>query len=160
MNVSTHGVVLVLVLVVASGCSPALPSWVPLVRSREDAAGRSASAPGPAAGPARRPMEVAVREADAEALYQLGLAQADPTSGARDYRVARATFTRLLVEFPRSRRDAEARAWQATLTDLLVREDEAHRYAQRVQRLEEERKRTKSAYEWLKQTDLDREPRR
>jgi hypothetical protein len=118
-----------------SGCSTALPPWVPFARSSGD-------------------------PSDAETLYQIGLSQTDPTSGTRDYRAARATFTRLLIEFPRSRRDAEARAWQATLTDLLVREDDAHRYAQRVQRLEEERKRTKSAYEWLKQTDLDREPRR
>src|SRR5258705_415778 len=39
----------------------------------------------------------------AEKLYQLGLLQADPTSGLRDYRAARATFTRLLSEYPRSR---------------------------------------------------------
>ena len=126
----------------------ASPARGPLVRR-----GRSAHH---GAGSVARPRE----DVDAEALYRLGLSQADPTSPARDYRAARATFTRLLVECPRSGRDAEARAWQATLTDLLVREDDAHRYAQRVQRLEEERKRTKSAYEWLKQTDLDREPRR
>jgi hypothetical protein len=148
--------VLALVLVLGtSGCSTALPPWVPFARSSDDASGRSVGAPCPTSA-AVRPGE----GVDAETLYQIGLSQTDPTSGTRDYRAARATFTRLLIEFPRSRRDAEARAWQATLTDLLVREDDAHRYAQRVQRLEEERKRTKSAYEWLKQTDLDREPRR
>ena len=34
----------------------------------------------------------------ADALYRLGLLQADPASGIRDYRAARATFTRLLSE--------------------------------------------------------------
>ena len=46
----------------------------------------------------------------AEALYRLGLLRADPTSRIRDYRVAQATFTRLRIEYPRSRWDAEARA--------------------------------------------------
>jgi len=96
----------------------------------------------------------------AEGLYRLGLRQADPTSGIRDYRAARATFTELLIRYPRSRRDAEARAWQAALTDLLVREDEGRRYSQRLQRTEEDRRRTKTNLEWLKQSDLDREPRR
>jgi hypothetical protein len=98
--------------------------------------------------------------AAAEALYRLGLAQADPTSGIRDYRAARTTFTELLIRYPRSRWDAEARAGQATLTDLLVREDEARRSTQRLQRVEEESKRTKTNLEFLKQSDLDREPRR
>ena len=155
MSVPARRALALVLLFGTSGCSTALPAWAPFARSPEEASGRSVAAPRPI-NTAARPGE----ELDAEALYQLGLSQADPTSSARDYRAARATFTRLLIEFPRSRRDAEARAWQATLTDLLVREDDAHRYAQRVQRLEEERKRTKSAYEWLKQTDLDREPRR
>ena len=155
MSILARRALALVLLLGTSGCSTALPSWAPFARSLEEASGGSVAAP--------RPMSTAARpgeEVDAEALYQLGLSQADPTSTARDYRAARANFTRLLIQFPRSRRSAEARAWQATLTDLLVREDDAHRYAQRVQRLEEERKRTKSAYEWLKQTDLDREPRR
>jgi hypothetical protein len=155
MSVPARRALALVLLFGTSGCGTALPSWAPLARSPEEASGRSVAAPRPTTAAARPGEEV-----DAEALYQLGLSQADPTSNARDYRAARATFTRLLIQFPRSRRNAEARAWQATLTDLLVREDDAHRYAQRVQRLEEERKRTKSAYEWLKQTDLDREPRR
>jgi hypothetical protein len=88
------------------------------------------------------------------------LLQADPTSGIRDYRAARATFTRLLSEYPRSRWDAEARAWQSTLTDLLVREDEARRVTQQLQRSEEDSKRSKATLERLKQTDLDLELRR
>lgn len=155
MTVLTRRALALVLLFGTSGCSAALPSWVPLARSPEEASGRGVTVPRPMSSVAR-PRE----DVDAEVLYQLGLSQADPTSSARDYRAARATFTRLLVAFPRSRRDADARAWQATLTDLLVREDDARRCAQRVQRLEEERKRTKSAYEWLKQTDLDREPRR
>jgi hypothetical protein len=41
-----------------------------------------------------------------------------------------------------------------------VREDEARRYAQRLRRLEEESRRTKTNLEWLKQTDLERESRK
>ena len=86
--------------------------------------------------------------------------QTDPTSGIRDYRAARATFTRLLSEYPRSRWEAEARSWQATLTDLLVREDEARRANQRLQRSDEDSKRAKTNLERLKQTDIDLERRR
>jgi len=146
-------------LTACSGCSTvALPGWLP-----------GGSRGGPVAGETPRPVDPAragtppaqVREPDpAEGLYRLGLLQADPASGQRDYRAARATFTRLLSEYPRSRWDAEARAWQSTLTDLLVREDEARRYAQRLRRVEEESRRTKTNLEWLKQTDLEREPRK
>ena len=152
-------------LAACSACSTAAwPAWMPLSQS-STGVGASPS------GEARRVEAVPVgatsgtperdaRSERAEALYRLGLLQADPTSGLRDYRAARDTFTRLLSEYPRSRWDAEARAWQATLTDLLVREDEARRYSQRVQRLEEDSKRTKTNLEWLKQTDLDRGPGR
>jgi hypothetical protein len=88
------------------------------------------------------------------------LLQADPTSGIRDYRAARGTFTRLLSEYPRSRWEAEARAWQATLTDLLIREDEARRANQRSQRSDEDSKRAKTNLERLKQTDMELERRR
>jgi len=97
----------------------------------------------------------------AEMLYRLGLRQADPASGIRDYRAARATFTELLSQYPHSRRDAEARAWQAaTLTDLLVREDDARRALLRLQRSEEDKKRTRANLEWLRQNDLDLERRK
>src|SRR4029077_19268425 len=140
-----------------SACSTgAGPAWMPLSPSSKEA--RQVEAV-PARAAASTP-ERDVRSERAEALYRLGLLQADPPSGLRDYRAARDTFTRLLSEYPRSRWDAEARAWQATLTDLLVREDEARRYSQRVQRLEEDSKRTKTNLEWLKQTDLDRGPGR
>jgi tetratricopeptide (TPR) repeat protein len=137
-----------------SACSTgAGPVWMP--SSKEARQVEAVPARAAASTPERD-----VRSERAEALYRLGLLQADPTSGLRDYRAARDTFTRLLSEYPRSRWDAEARAWQATLTDLLVREDEARRYSQRVQRLEEDSKRTKTNLEWLKQTDLDRGPGR
>lgn len=140
-----------------SACSTgAWPAWMPPSQSSKEA--RQVEAV-PARAAATTP-ERDARSERAEALYRLGLLQADPTSGLRDYRAARDTFTRLLSEYPRSRWDAEARAWQATLTDLLVREDEARRYSQRVQRLEEDSKRTKTNLEWLKQTDLDRGPGR
>jgi len=65
-----------------------------------------------------------------------------------------------LSEYPRSRWEPEARAWQATLTDLLVREDEARRANQRLQRSDEDSKRAKTNQERLKQTDIDLERRR
>jgi hypothetical protein len=108
---------------------------------------------------AQTPPERNGRERAAEALYRLGLLQADPTSGIRDYRAARATFTRLLSDYPRCRWGAEARAWQATLTDLLVREDEARRALLQLKRYEDESKRTKTNLEWLKQTDIELERR-
>jgi hypothetical protein len=146
-------------LTACTGCGiVARPGWLP---GGAPAGPVASESPRPAA-PARVSTPPAPsREPDeAEVLYRQGLLQADPASGQRDYRAARATFTRLLSEYPRSRRDAEARAWQATLTDLLVREDEARRLAQRLRRVEEESRRTKTNLEWLKQSDLEREPRR
>ena len=61
--------------------------------------------------------------ASAPALYNLGRLQVDPTSGFRNYRAAHATFSRLLTDFPKSRWEADARAWRATLSDLLAREE-------------------------------------
>jgi hypothetical protein len=149
-------------LTACSGCGTvALPGWLaPAASARRDVAD-GATPPAAPARPSTPPASAPPPGPDpAEALYRLGLLQADPASGQRDYRAARATFTRLLSEYPRSRWDTEARAWQATLTDLLVREDEARRYAQRLRRLEEETRRTKTNLEWLKQTDLEREPRK
>ena len=71
----------------------------------------------------------------------------------------REELTRLLSEYPRSPWEAEARAWQATLTDLLVREDEARRARLRLKPYEDESKRTKTNLEWLKQTDTELERR-
>jgi hypothetical protein len=98
--------------------------------------------------------------AAAQALYRLGILQADPTNPLRDYRAARATFTRLLAEYPRSPCDADARAWQATLTDLLLREDESHRVGQRLRKAEEDLLRMRTGLERLKQSDLETEGKR
>lgn len=156
-----------MVLVLTAGCSTsALPAWFPLAWPSEDQ--RTVRRPEgevreekPKAGRAVPDRSGRERAGDAaEALYRLGLLQADPTSGIRDYRAARGTFTRLLSEYPRSRWDAEARAWQATLTDLLVREDEARRTLLRLQRSEGESKRTKTNLEWLRQIEIEQERRK
>ena len=86
--------------------------------------------------------------AAAPALYHLGRLQVDPTSGLRNYRVAHATFSRLLTDFPKSSWEAEARAWRATLSDLLAREEEAARLKQVVQVREEETIRLRQQIRW------------
>lgn len=97
---------------------------------------------------ARALYERVVREypgdaAAAPALYSLGRLQADPTSGFRNYRAAHAAFSRLLTDFPKSRWEGEARAWRATLSDLLAREEEAARLRVLLQWREEEAGRLK-----------------
>jgi hypothetical protein len=153
MSAVARSLVAVTLLALVSGCTTALPAWVPFTRASEETVRGNMDARG-------RESQPAPDQPSDEALYQLGVSQADPTSSLRDYRAARATFTRLLIEFPGSRRTVEARAWQATLTDLLVGEDDARRSAQRLQRLVEEHKRTKADFDWLKQNDLDQERRR
>jgi TolA-binding protein len=156
-----------LVLIISAGCSTSgRPAWFPFTwpsaeertphppntEARESESKAARGTPNPTGR--ERPGD------PADALYRLGLLQADPTSGIRDYRAARATFTRLLSEYPRSRWDAEARAWQATLTDLLLREDEARQATQQWQRSEQDSKRAKTNLERLRQLDLDQERRR
>lgn len=94
-----------------------------------------------------------------QALYRLGVLQADPVNPLKDYRAARTTFSRLLAEYPQSPWDADARAWQATLTDLLLREDESRRMAQRLRKAEDELLRTRKGLERLRQSDLESERR-
>ena len=157
-----------LVLILSAGCSTTSgrPAWFPFTwppadertAHRPDSEARTGESKAARGTPDRTGRE---RPEDlADALYRLGLRQADPTSGIRDYRAARATFTRLLSEYPRSRWDAEARAWQATLTDLLLREDEARQATQQWQRSEQDSKRSKTNLERLRQLDLDQERRR
>jgi TolA-binding protein len=156
-----------LVLILSAGCSTSgRPAWFPFTWPSADE--RTARPPDSEARPgeskaARGTPDRTDHERPGDpagALYRLGLLQADPTSGIRDYRAARATFTRLLSEYPRSRWDAEARAWQATLTDLLLREDEARQATQQWQRSEQDGKRSKMNLERLRQLDLDQERRR
>jgi TolA-binding protein len=168
MNSALRRVLLGLFLLPTAGCTTwALPPWFSVTspsgdeRTARRPSGEVREAKVKSARSAPPDRSAQERPSDpAEALYRLGLLQADPTSGIRDYRAARATFTRLLSEYPRSRWDAEARAWQSTLTDLLVREDEARRVTQQLQRSEEDSKRSKATLERLKQTDLDLELRR
>jgi len=144
----------------ATGCS-ASPTWLPHPWRSEEVA-RPIDEPRELGSTAR----AAVRSGPegstdrAETLYLLGVRQADPTSGIQDYRAARATFTELLIQYPHSRRDAEARAWQATLTDLLAREDDARRALLRLRRSEEDGKRAKSNLDWIRQNDPDLERRK
>ena len=81
--------------------------------------------------------------ASAPALYSLGRLQADPTSGFQNYRAAHEAFSRLLTDFPKSRWGADARAWRATLSDLLAREEETIRLKGQLQWREEEATRLK-----------------
>jgi TolA-binding protein len=155
-------------LVMLTGCATVKAVWAPVTPPSEaERAVRQADTlhRGGQPAAARDLYQQVVREhpgdpASAEALYWLGVLQADPSSPIRDYRVARASFTRLLAEYPRSRWDAEARAWHATLTDLLVREEEARRAKQQLLRIQEDRKRSKTDQERLKQTEIYLEGRR
>jgi len=58
------------------------------------------------------------------ALYNLARLLTDPANGLRDYRAAQAAFDRLLKEYPCDTWEADARAWNAVLTDLAAREVE------------------------------------
>jgi tetratricopeptide (TPR) repeat protein len=91
--------------------------------------------------------------AGASALYGVGRLHADPAGGVRNYRAALRAFSRLLTDYPESRWEADARAWQAVLTDLIAREADAAR-------LKEEAARLKTQIEQLRRTDLELERRR
>jgi hypothetical protein len=60
----------------------------------------------------------------ARALHSLARLYVDPASGLRDYRAAQLAFGRLLTEYPKGEWESEARAWQATLAELVAREAE------------------------------------
>jgi hypothetical protein len=60
----------------------------------------------------------------AKALHSLARLYVDPASGLRDYRAAQLAFGRLLTEYPKGEWESEARAWQATLAELVAREAE------------------------------------
>jgi TolA-binding protein len=71
----------------------------------------------------------------AGAIYGLGQLQADPAGPLRDYRAAYATFGRVLTEHPRSRWETDTRRWRGVLSELLARDDEAHRLRVQLQKL-------------------------
>ena len=60
----------------------------------------------------------------ATALYNLARLLTDPAAGPRDYRAAQRAFDRLLKEYPKGEWEADARAWNAALSDLAAREVE------------------------------------
>lgn len=91
--------------------------------------------------------------AGAAALHGQGRLQADPAGGVRNYRAAQRAYARLQAEYPGSRWEADARAWQVALAELLAREAEAAR-------LKEETARLRTQIEQLRRTDLDLERRR
>ena len=143
------------VLLLASGCSA---GWLPSSAREPSEAEQLVARADALAGTgwdhsARALYERVVREypgdpAAAPALYNLGRLQVDPTSGFRNYRVAHATFSRLLTDFPKSRWEGEARAWRATLSDLQIREEEATRLKLQVQSRDEEATRLKQQLRW------------
>jgi hypothetical protein len=137
-------------LLLAAGCSTGwMPSSVRGLSEAERLVARADALAGTGWEHAARALyERVVREypgepAAASALYNLGRLQADPASGFRNYRAAHAAFSRLLTDFPKSRWEAEARAWRATLRDLLAREEEAARLRVLLQWREEEAGRLK-----------------
>jgi hypothetical protein len=154
-------------LLLASGCST---GWLPSSVSGSSEAERLVARADALAGAgwehaARALYERVVGEypsdpASAPALYSLGRLQADPTSGFRNYRAAHQTFSRLLTNYPKSRWEADARAWRATLGDLLAREEEATRLKLQLQWREEEASGLKAQIQHLRRVDLDLERRR
>lgn len=98
--------------------------------------------------------------AAAGALYALGRLSADPASGLRDYRAAHAAFSQLLAEYPESRWAPDARAWEATLGELLAREDEATRVKLQLRWREAEAAELRGQVQQLRKVDLDLERRR
>lgn len=163
-----------LLLLALSACATARPApWIgteprdpgssrpaaQLVAQGDDLARRGQARPALAA------YERVLREhpgdpAGASALYGLGRLQADPAGGLRHYRAAQRAFARLLAEYPESRWETEARAWQGVLGDLLAREAEAARLKEEASRLKEEAVRLRTQIEQLRRTDLDLERRR
>jgi hypothetical protein len=155
------------VLPLASGCSTGwLPSSAREPSEAEQLVARADTLAGTGWEHAARALyERVLREypgdpASAPALYNLGRLQVDPTSGFRNYRAAHATFSRLLTDFPKSRWETDARAWRATISDLLAREEEATRIKSQLQLREEETAGLKAQIQQLRRVDPNLERRR
>jgi len=103
----------------------------------------------------------------ARALYRLARLYTDPSSGLRDYRAAQKALDRLLKDYPKGEWDADARAWQAALSDLAAREVELEarngelgvREAE-MARLRSEAARLGADLQRLRKVDLNLERRR
>jgi len=96
----------------------------------------------------------------ARALHSLARLYVDPASGLRDYRAAQLAFGRLLMEYPRGEWESEARAWQATLADLVAREGELVAREAEATRLKTEAAKLGADLQRLKRIDMNLERRR
>lgn len=158
----------VLLLLLTSGCSAiSMSSPVPPTASEaERLVARADALADHGEGPAALYLyQQALREfpgdpAVAAALYGLGRVYTDPAQGQRNYRAAYVAFSQLLTNYPHSRWAIDARAWQATLIDLLAREDEAVRTRALLRWREEEAAGLKVQLQQLRKVDLDLERRR
>jgi hypothetical protein len=90
------------------------------------------------------------------ALWELARLQGDPASPVRDYRAGVAGFDRLLLEYPRSEWEGDARAWRTLLAELIAREDDNARL--RAQSAEEIA-RLRAQLQRLKKIDVELERR-
>ena len=96
----------------------------------------------------------------ARALHSLARLYVDPASGLRDYRAAQLAFGRLLTEYPKGEWESEARAWQATLADLVAREGELVAREAEATRLKTEATKLGADLQRLKRIDMNLERRR
>ena len=96
----------------------------------------------------------------ARALHSLARLFVDPASGLRDYRAAQLAFGRLLTEYPKGEWESEARAWQATLADLVAREGELVAREAEATRLKTEAAKLGADLQRLKRIDMNLERRR
>jgi uncharacterized protein YceK len=96
----------------------------------------------------------------ARALHSLARLYVDPASGLRDYRAAQLAFGRLLTEYPKGEWESEARAWQATLADLVAREGELVAREAEATRLKTEAAKLGADLQRLKRIDMNLERRR
>jgi outer membrane protein assembly factor BamD (BamD/ComL family) len=158
----------VLLLLLTSGCSaissssPVQPTASEATRLVARADARAADGEGPAALYLYQQVlrEFPGDRAVAAALYGLGRLHTDPAHGQRNYRAAYMAFSQLLTGYPHSRWTIDARAWHATLFDLLAREDEAARTRVLLRSREEEAAGLKVQLQQLRKVDLDLERRR
>lgn len=162
------GLFILCLLLLTSGCS-AVWSSLPAPRTPSDAERLVARADALAEDGQGRAAQYLYQQverefpsdpASATALYRLGRLHSDPTGGLRNYRAAYMAFSRLVTEYPGSRWAPDARGWQATLSDLLGREDDTARMKLQLRWREEETAGLKLQIQQLKSIDLDLERRR
>ena len=123
-------VVVVILAALTSGCStlgklgvaPPPPSEAATLTARAEQLARDGQ-PVVARDLFARVAQESTRDAaHARALHGLARLYVDPGSGLRDHRAAQAAFRRLLAEYPGGEWEAEARAWDAALSELMARQ--------------------------------------